>query len=84
MNNQIKSPDKPPNCWIKKESNSRPNHFYYYNTVTRETQWAKPVGDNIRDYSKKLSKSEPVDSSKHNRKMEEKSLKLSNQSKQSE
>lgn len=25
--------------WIRKESKSRPNHFYYFNTKTGESRW---------------------------------------------
>lgn len=31
-----------PDGWIRKESTSRPNHFYYFNTKTGTTQWEKP------------------------------------------
>lgn len=31
----------PPN-WIKTESKSRPNYFYYFNTKTSESRWTFP------------------------------------------
>lgn len=32
----------PPN-WIKTESKSRPNTFYYFNTKTNESRWTYPI-----------------------------------------
>lgn len=37
------SMEKLPDGWIRKESRSRPNNFYYFNTKTGTTQWENPV-----------------------------------------
>lgn len=34
-----------PKGWIRKESKTRPNNFYYFNTKTGKTQWQSPVDD---------------------------------------
>lgn len=31
--------------WIRKESRSCPNKFYYFNIKTKQTQWTKPDKD---------------------------------------
>lgn len=32
-----------PDGWICKESRSRPNNYYYFNTKTGKTQWSLPI-----------------------------------------
>lgn len=32
--------------WIRKESRSRPNNFYYFNTTTGKSQWESPAKAN--------------------------------------
>lgn len=34
--------DQLPDGWIRKESTSRPNRFYYFNKRTGQTQWDPP------------------------------------------
>lgn len=34
--------EKLPQNWIKTESKSRPNTFYYFNTKTSESKWTFP------------------------------------------
>lgn len=46
-----------PRGWICKESRSRPNQLYYFNTKTGKTQWARPDGKIDRNEEQnKLSK----------------------------
>lgn len=48
-----------PDGWIRKESSSRPNHFYYFNRKTGKTQWDAPNEKekaNQRDERSKYSK----------------------------
>lgn len=40
--------DLPPN-WIRKESKSRSNQFYFFNVKTGETQWRKPENNTNND-----------------------------------
>lgn len=37
------SVEKLPVGWIRKESRSRPNSFYYFNTTTGTSQWHSPA-----------------------------------------
>lgn len=32
-----------PRHWVRRESHSRPGNFYYFNTRTKETSWARPA-----------------------------------------
>lgn len=48
------SREKLPDGWIRKESRSRPNNFYYFNTTTGKSQWVPPAianesGKEIKD-----------------------------------
>lgn len=46
------STEQLPDGWIRKESTSRPNNFYYFNTKTGTTQWVKPNSDDKSKTSK--------------------------------
>lgn len=37
---------KLPSGWIRKESRSRPNTFYFFNTATGKSQWHSPASSN--------------------------------------
>lgn len=65
-----------PDCWIKKQSKTRPDHVYYFNTVTKESQWTTPVSadDKLRKNLKPIASPGKSDGS---------SYKISNHSKQS-
>lgn len=59
------SAEKLPDGWIRKESRSRPNQFYYFNTKTGKTQWTPPTiaknssnESQTRDNSAKSTKSD--------------------------
>lgn len=59
------SAEKLPDGWIRKESRSRPNQFYYFNTKTGKTQWSPPTNAKsssnerqTRDNSAKSTKSD--------------------------
>lgn len=43
MNNKTVRNDDLPDDWIKRPSKSRPDRFYYYNTLTKQSQWTSPV-----------------------------------------
>lgn len=45
------SMEKLPDGWIRKESRSRPNNFYYFHTKTGKSQWISPA-DNTNEKSK--------------------------------
>lgn len=110
MNNKIVTDDNLPHGWIKRQSKSRPDHIYYFNTKTKESQWTLPVS--IDDKQQKQLKDKrpaesprgresnkdkrpaesprgreankrPAESPKVNDKNDGKSLKISNNSKQS-
>ena len=43
-----------PEGWVTKESKSRPNVFFYFNSVTGETQWEKPTAPAKRATAKQV------------------------------
>lgn len=52
---------KLPSGWIRKESRSRPNTFYFFNTATGKSQWHSPASSNSSSVSSAgSSKSEKV------------------------
>lgn len=83
MDSKIVNDDVLPDCWIRKQSKSRPNINYYFNTATRETQWTRPVSTGGVKEGGKLSKKEPAESPKENGKTDGNVFKISNHSKQS-
>lgn len=68
-----------PDCWIPKQSKSRPNQIYYFNTATLKSQWEMPVSADTKQ-QKMLPKKEPAES---HGKSDRSSFKMSNHSKQS-
>lgn len=40
------APQPLPTGWIRKESRSQPNFYYYYNQESGESSWERPVQDN--------------------------------------
>lgn len=73
---------KLPDDWIRKESSSRPNRFYYFNTKTGKSQWVPPnpksKTSNARDEHPKPTKS---DAQNKNRSSVQHRLKISDKSK---
>ncbi|XP_055297791.1 transcriptional protein SWT1 [Sitodiplosis mosellana] len=48
-----------PDGWIRKESRSRPNRFYYFNTKTGKTQWEQPTDKHKRTQPRDDAVSKP-------------------------
>lgn len=81
MNNKtVVTNDDLPDCWIKRPSKSRPDRFYYYNTVTQQSQWTLPVSPSDKR-QKPLTDKRSAESPKGK---DGKCFKISNSSKQSE
>lgn len=51
--------EKLPDGWIRKESRSRPNNFYYFHTKTGKSQWISPA-DNTNEKSKETKNAHNV------------------------
>jgi WW domain len=41
--------EKLPKNWVKKQSKSRPDKFYYFNTTTGVSSWSLPKGENNKN-----------------------------------
>lgn len=83
MSNQIVDVDVLPDHWIQKQSKSRPNQTYFFNTATGKSQWTSPAVSSGDRHRKKLTKKEPPESPNENGKGEGNCFKISNHSKQS-
>lgn len=53
-----------PDDWIRKESRSRPNQFYYFNTKTGKSQWIPP--NNVQNSDKQKCDHQSAKSTKVN------------------
>lgn len=80
------SADHLPDEWIRKESTSRPNRFYYFNTKTGKSQWESPKKEtnkmqkeSSRDASTK--KSSKIETSSKGRTSVQNRLKVNDKSK---
>lgn len=55
----MSTPERLPDGWIRKESRSRPNRFYYFNTKTGKTQWEQPADTHNKAKSRNDANSKP-------------------------
>lgn len=55
-----KDVEKLPDGWIRKESRSRPNTVYFFNTTTGKSQWHSPVSSSNSASNSKNEKSKEI------------------------
>lgn len=54
------------NGWIRKESKSRPNQFYYFNTKTGESRWDEQTESSSASEKSKINTEKNHKNSEHN------------------
>ncbi|XP_037051487.1 transcriptional protein SWT1-like [Bradysia coprophila] len=74
--------DDLPDCWIKRPSKSHPDRSYYYNTVTKQSQWTVPLSPGDKQRKHQSRDKGLAESPKGNDKNDGKNLKISSSSKQ--
>lgn len=75
-----------PDEWIRKESRSRPNRFYYFNKKTGKTQWEPPTGNyqKTQSHGDAITKPFEIEASSKGHTSVQSRLKISDKSKDGE